>query len=510
MDSQLTLPSLPSPTQAATLALSAFVVYKIWLVIYNLYFHPLAHFPGPRVAAATELWLPYRELYKGESLSDLRVRVHQQYGDIVRIGPNELHFARPTAYNEIYNMKHRWAKDYRLYRAFNLDSSSFSTTDIVASKRRRHVLSTLFSRQAISNMQGLVRDRITDMCDVLKRRDNAGKSSDLFFGFRGFTTDTITSFCFAKNFHATNAPEFEAPLIVALEQCLPSITLCKYFGSMLWVMNSIPEAIISKLSAPMAAVLLLKKTLLEQIKAVLRDPSVLENAPHPIIYHALLSPEINKGHALPSELGLLHEAQVLFSAGSDTVGTALMVAAFHLLHQPEQQRRLEEELRAAWPVLEEQPRFEALEKLPYLTAVVKETLRVSPGTPAGLPRVVPAAGAMLSGAFIPGGTIVSQSPLFVHNSEQIFPNAHVFDPERWMQPNSSQLETHLVAFSKGPRSCLGINLAYCELYLCLATVFRQFDVRLDTTKAAELSWTEHFLPHFHGEHLRAFCTPRSE
>jgi cytochrome P450 len=62
--------------------------------------------------------------------------------------------------------------------------------------------------------------------------------------------------------------------------------------------------------------------------------------------------------------------------------------------------------------------------------------------------------------FIPDGfqqTVVSQSPLFVSFSEEIFARAHEFLPDRWLQPDSKSLESYLVVFSKGPRSCIGIK-----------------------------------------------------
>lgn len=54
--------------------------YGLLRVIYNVYFHPLSHFPGPRGAACTRLWLAYMELVKRVSLSDLRTELHQKYG----------------------------------------------------------------------------------------------------------------------------------------------------------------------------------------------------------------------------------------------------------------------------------------------------------------------------------------------------------------------------------------------------------------------------------------------
>lgn len=125
---------------------------------------------------------------------------------------------------------------------------------------------------------------------------------------------------------------------------------------------------------------------------------------------------------MPSRLSLKQEAAALLNAASDTTSISATTITYHVLHNPEIQQRLVRELRAAWPILEDVPRYEVLEKLPYLastyphrfvrsarilnsllqTAVIKEGLRMFPGG-FTLPRVVPPEGATISGTFIPGG-----------------------------------------------------------------------------------------------------------
>ena len=61
-------------------ALAATLTFYASRILYNLYLHPLSHFPGPKLAACSRLWLAYRELIKRESLGDLRVELHRQYG----------------------------------------------------------------------------------------------------------------------------------------------------------------------------------------------------------------------------------------------------------------------------------------------------------------------------------------------------------------------------------------------------------------------------------------------
>jgi cytochrome P450 len=58
----------------------------------------------------------------------------------------------------------------------------------------------------------------------------------------------------------------------------------------------------------------------------------------------------------------------------------------------------------------------------------------------------------------------------VHHDEAVFPDSHQFKPERWIQ--NPGLERYLVSFGKGTRQCLGMSLAYAELYMTLGKLFR--------------------------------------
>ena len=64
----------------------------------------------------------------------------------------------------------------------------------------------------------------------------------------------------------------------------------------------------------------------------------------------------------------------------------------------------------------------------------------------------------------------------------MFSDPDVFIPDRWLGKDAKAHEAALAVFSKGPRSCAGINLAYCELHFVIAGVFRRFDVTLDAKR----------------------------
>ncbi|KAF8271918.1 putative P450 monooxygenase [Lactarius quietus] len=470
--------------------------------------HPSpAHFPGPRLAAASKFWLAYQEFVRGVSLSDIRDELHANYGDIVRLQPNLLHFANPHAYNEIYNVKNKWDKDTAVYRAFNFHESSACFIKYRDSKNRRDVLSPMFSRSSVLKMQDLILERVKILSDALAAQYAAGKPSNVYLGFRCFATDVVMHFCYDKSLEATRAPDFEAEIVLALDNMLPVLSLCKYSSVFVFLVHHFPAWLAKNVgSSVLAAAFRLRELLAAQIDAILRDPSELTHATHPTIYHALLSPEANKGRPLPSRQSLLDEAGILLGAGADSAGVALTTTAYHVLHNQEVLQRLRTELRAAWPALENVPRYEILEKLPYLTAVIKEGLRMFPSAIAH-PRVVPPEGAVISGSFIPGGTVVGQSFVFVHRSPIMYKCPEEFLPERWLGPEANACEAALSVFSKGPRSCFGVNLVYLEMYTELAHLFRGFELQLDESRPASLKIKEHFVPVFIGEPLQVYCKP---
>jgi cytochrome P450 len=73
-----------------------------WILrgIYRVYFHPLAGFPGPRLGAFTRL--PRNVAVWRGRLHKYVQALHEQYGDVVRVGPDELSFLHPDAWRDIY------------------------------------------------------------------------------------------------------------------------------------------------------------------------------------------------------------------------------------------------------------------------------------------------------------------------------------------------------------------------------------------------------------------------
>ncbi|KAI1247304.1 hypothetical protein MGN70_011192 [Eutypa lata] len=416
----------------------------------------------------------------GRSMHHICERLHEQYGDIVRIGPSRLHFNHPSMYDEIY--RKRWDKDPYMYALLGGDGATVTFVKYEDNKVRKDILHPFFTKSSVFTREWMIQENIEKFCNVLIKDEKAGQSSDLSSGFRCLGLETITSTCFGKSVDCFSNDNFHSPVLEAMETIVTWFMVFKHFAIVRKFILTVPEWVTLKLFPKGIAFARMKNMFSEQIDTITAQPEKSNEYPHPIIYRSLINPELYHGRPMPSRASLLEEAIALVIAGTDTTGATMTIGTYHLLRNPEKYQRLKAELKGAWPNISDRPRCEALEKLPYLTAVIKEALRIAPTTTSENSRMVPAHGATIGGKFIPGNTIVSMGVLFPMKHSDGFENPTKYEPERWLVENAKALDKYFVPFSKGPRSCLGINLAWCELYLTFANLFRRFDLSLDGTK----------------------------
>jgi len=151
----------------------------------------------------------------------------------------------------------------------------------------------------------------------------------------------------------------------------------------------------------------------------------------------------------------------MIGAGSETVAWALTTLVYYLIEQPSILRKLRAELEEAIPNPTAIPDSLYLEKLPYLTACVREGIRLSSGVSVRLPRISPEKPMKYKDWVIPIGTPVSMTTIDVLHDRHIFPNSRTFIPERWLDnPKTKEgesLNRYFVPFGKGHRACIGVK-----------------------------------------------------
>lgn len=230
------------------------------------------------------------------------------------------------------------------------------------------------------------------------------------------------------------------------------------------------------------------------------DGGDADQSAHATIFHELRNnPELPPDEKTRDRL--VAEAASIVGAGTLTTAHMLSLTTFFLLHEPALGARLRQELAEATPAGAEIPEIAVLEKLPFLNAVLNEGLRLSHGVMHRLARAHPKDALQYREWTIPPNTPVGMTPYFLHMDPTIFPEPRKFDPERWLDRNSKPrdgLTKYLFNFGKGSRQCVGMRLAYAEMYLAIASVVRRFSdqVKLfDTEFERDVEYVhDYFIP----------------
>jgi cytochrome P450 len=161
--------------------------------------------------------------------------------------------------------------------------------------------------------------------------------------------------------------------------------------------------------------------------------------------------------------GLLHlddltsNAPILVLAGSETTATSLSGTTYYLLKNPEAYRRLADEIRTTIKSHEDID-LSTTNKLHYLTAAIEESLRMYSPANSNHPRVTPPEGAIISGQFVPGNTLVGIPHYACFRSPTNFTDPDHFAPERFLRETnhySGDKREASQPFHVGPRNCIG-------------------------------------------------------
>lgn len=112
---------------------------------------------------------------------------------------------------------------------------------------------------------------------------------------------------------------------------------------------------------------------------------------------------------------------------------------WHVLSNPKVHQRLTAEILQI--PSSELVEYEQGLSLPYFQACLKETMRLQPALSANITRMVPKAGAIIDGEFVPGGTQVAVNSWVMHRDETVFGgNTGEFDPDRWLIKDEERLK----------------------------------------------------------------------
>ncbi|EXJ53868.1 hypothetical protein A1O7_09204 [Cladophialophora yegresii CBS 114405] len=471
-------------------------------IFYRLTLHPLSRFPGPRFAAVTNLYAVYYDLLSEDSLVKHLKALHDKYGPIVRVRPHELHVFDWDAYRTVFKSGSDFNRAPEFYNAPMVDGSFLNVSDGRVAKPHRDLFVQAFSKAQINGLEPLMHEKVDLFLRRLKEEAGQNESIDLVLAFECLTADVTMYYCYQMSLGLLDVPKFRAKLILEFHEFGSITPFFWYFPTIGNVLNKVifsllPETAV-RLCFPSVASM---KEVMDQCKDLIdslsRAPPDSKEVASSIFRNAL-SPDREKGQYIATPTELAADAVLMFLAGTDTTAHALSFGTWEMIKRPEIWTRLRQEVMSVLPETQGLARLADLENLPFLRGVVKESLRFSMGTSARLHRIVPERGAVLCGETVAPGTRVSFSHYVYNNDPAIFLDPFSFKPERWLEPNADELERHMVSFSRGSRSCIGMNLAYAELYATFAHLARRFDLVNDGTTDEMMDWKDSYTPSFKG------------
>lgn len=185
-----------------TWLVALWILYRIGVAIYNISpLHPLSGFPGPSIAAATYLYEAYYDWWLLGHYGKVIARMHETYGPIVRINPDELHCSDPAFTDEIYagpgRVRDKWQHQLNTGGAGPVSVTGFSTVGHELHRARKAPLSKFFSRQQMLKLEGEVHDFAHMTTN--KMLTSAGKGAfDVKEAFNCFTADVMSQYAFGE------------------------------------------------------------------------------------------------------------------------------------------------------------------------------------------------------------------------------------------------------------------------------------------------------------------------
>ncbi|KAI1282958.1 putative benzoate 4-monooxygenase cytochrome P450 [Xylaria sp. FL0933] len=450
-------------------------LYWLCIVVYRVFLSPLAKFPGPKLAAATGWYEGYFDIRKANFPTVLE-RLHDEYGPIVRVNPWELSIRDAEYYNELYVPAGK-----RKTNLITMNRAGLGMSDAISTtgphelhQLRRKAVENFFSRQSVSRMESGIYEETKSLDDKLKRLAGTNALINLDHAFACVTGDLAALFACGENPGLLEAPNFNPEWY---ETVAGILTMVPYVRNLPWlntVLSIIPVALLNRLSSRVAGFRTFHELSRRRVTEVKRDIAskgdISEYDKTSIFHHILKSnlPESEKDSGR-----LQREAFALLAAGTITTASTLSIITFYVLANPHIESRLRDELKGYWSGLgnNQSPRWAELEKIPYLHGCIKEGLRLSRFFRRS-PRICPDQELQYKQWTIPRNTPVGMSVCHLHMDPEVYPEPYKFDPERWIGDVDPRMNRNFVPFVKGSRNCLGMNLAWAEMFLVLGLLFR--------------------------------------
>ncbi|KIY68837.1 cytochrome P450 [Cylindrobasidium torrendii FP15055 ss-10] len=479
----------------------AFVVLKCTWTLYKNYTNPLWRLKGP--PRGSFFWGNVREMWTGHNLTDCI----SQYG---RAHTEAEFFGRPNlVISDTKAVAHVvfHANDYPKDEAMKYDLSELVGPGVLVVEGEEHKRQILIRRQNPAFGNAHVKELVPTFFDkALELREllvqecasnPSGYHTNALDWMTKVTLDIIGLAGFGYNFHALDPNVEKTDLQRAFDAASDSAaTPFRMIQAKIPFFRLFPTANTSVVREAQRCMDRIGARLLSDAKSMVALGDKASSGGRDmfsLLVRANTSSDL-PDHQKLSDRDVMSQVPTFFVAGHETTSASLVWMLYALTLAPHIQKKLRQELQA---VSTDTPSFDELNALPYLDAVLRETLRLHAPVSATervatkediLPLSEPIEdrrGKMLDGIRVQAGDIIIISMLGMNIDPAIWgADAHEFKPERWMAPKAGVTASipgvwsNMMSFWGGARGCVGFRFSIAEAKALAFILFRAFEFEL--------------------------------
>lgn len=396
-------------------------------------------------------------------------KLHEQYGDIVRLAPDELSFIDPAVWRDIYPKNFLRPSEYKDQPPGKTASNLIACTEEEHARFRR-ILAPAFSERYTAAQEPFVRSHVDKLVSKLNERieESSGRGLtdiDAVEWINYVAFDIIGDLVWGSSFGCLDGLTTH-PWIQTISQFKAAtiVVSAKFYPWLYAVLMAITPS--SALNEVMEMWRITERKVRERVVA---------GSDRPDIIGQILESEKNPESESMSREEMEVNAMMLVAAGSESVTTVLTGLLNYLLRNPDDLAAVTNEIRSAF-ASEDKIAGSKLKQLPIVNATLNEGMRLCPTIPDAMRRNTPPGGGVVAGEVLPEGTVVSIPPWATYRAKRNFVDPERFLPARWLDDGVGDDKAAFHPFALGPHNCPGQNLAWLELRLILARLLWEFDV----------------------------------
>ncbi|KAI9276737.1 cytochrome P450 [Phascolomyces articulosus] len=463
-------------------ATATLAVYFVTSKLYSAFLGPLSSVPGPfQLKFYGFRYVPNIESPPGSTWEKLHMW-QSKYGNVVRLGPSTIGIADKNMLKQILSTDDfPKGPAYQRTQVGGVNVGNADDRDF--HKQRRRVISPAFSVKFVDSLErymitsaGTLMKSVDQSIAQTQRNDGYGKV-DMWILLKRFALEIIGESLFGGQTYR----ELEND-----SHTVNASTNGGMIGPLNYIANS-PILGVLKLLLPFTGISEAYANSSQfRDKVILKRLQGGENARREDILQVLIDTqnERNPEDRLPID-AVVGETMLFWTIGTETISYVAGFAIIELLKNPQVFATLREELDNCFITSKKESlknggntlfEHEQIKHLPYLNAVIDETLRIHSGATEGLERITDKDTVLGDRLFVPKGTILNCNMFYVQLNPDYWPEPTKFIPERWLPDSNIPADQEaFFPFSIGSRNCIAKQFAMQALRLAVANLIKFYD-----------------------------------